>query len=810
MADGSNFITLSVTGATSTTLSYTCSWNITSSDVTPYAITWYINNTEFKSRELPSSSTYDTCTFTGLSPSTTYSVYCTLTVIITNTGMIDYDSATSRMKTDSSSGGGPGDITVIDYTLLNIETSQNVTMSLGSYSVGRIKMTFSYSGTARFQSYLATSGTWACLSTSANYDSYNGIPNSRLTTSYDATGDFDQIEYDVTAGTTYYLYVCPFTNGDSLDCQIIIWPPEKIATSWTVAHTKTISSITEENCTHISLESGEVYRFKVSFSTAGPITFFSQGNYDTIAYLSDSTSFDVDSGEPYSILEWADGGGNGDNFSFTYDVTANTYYYLFVRLYHLTDRSDTFDVYMQPSRTWAVRSQAFDDSGKTSLNIKAGYVYRYAIGFSNDGTATFYTTGSEVDTYGYLSTSTDFDAENGCPVHILAENDDVSTNDRNFRIVQTVEKNVTYYLFVRAYSNGTSGSVVVCVDFQAEETPDPAGSAVLTSVSTTVRSVTLKVTGLDTNYSKSDRVIRWYYGLTEYNATKYGESNLSAGVSESDEYIITGLDANTPYYFYAIIIFGDSSKQLETITVTTDAWHSWNYGDLGTLTTEKSQAMNLGMGEVGYVTVAFQYSGTATFYTSGYTDTIGVISESYSFNRTIGWPNTYIGSPVDDGIGDSYSNFKFTQDVTAGITYYVWVRYYFGNLSCNTTLYIDPPKKQLNKPTAFSWDTPKIQGQTFHITAVEWNKLQTKVNEAREYQADKTGSSIPTYGFTAVSSGQSFTAEAYNAVLMGIAGALSILGSSGIYDANEVHTGDLVTAAKINRLVTLVNELIDT
>lgn len=810
MADGSNFITLSVTGATSTTLSYKCSWDINSSDVTPYIITWYINNTEFKSRELPSSSTYDTCTFTGLSPSTTYSVYCTLTVIITNAGMIDYDSATSRMKTDSSSGGGPGDITVIDYTYLNIETNQNATMSLGAYTVGRIKMTFSYSGTARFQSYLATSGTWACLSTSANYDSTNGLPNSRLTTSYDGTGDFDQIEYDVTAGTTYYLYVCPYYDGDSLDCQIIIWPPEKIASSWSVAYTKTISSIGEESCTHISLESGEVYRFKVSFSTAGSVTFFSQGNYDTIAYLSDSTSFNADSGEPNSILEWADGGGSKDNFSFTYDVNANTYYYLFVRLYQLTDRSDTFDIYIQPSTAWVVRSQVFDTSGQVSLNIEAGYVYRYAIGFGSNGTATFYTTGSEVDTYGYLSTSTSFDAENGCPVSILAENDDASTSNRNFLITQSVEKDVTYYLFVRAYSNGSSGSVVVCVDFQAESTSEPVGSAVITSVSTTVRSVTLKITGLDANYSKSDRVIRWYYGVPGYNVTKYGESNLSAGVSESDEYTITGLQANTEYCFEATIIFGDNSKELATITATTDPWYTYNYGDLGTLTTEKSQAMNFGMGEVGYVTVKFQYSGTATFYTSGFTDTIGVISESYSFNKTTGWPNTYLGTPADGGADDSYSNFKFTRDVTAGITYYVWVRYYYGNSSCNTTLYIVPPDKQLSKPTAFSWDTAKAQGQAFNITAAEWNKLQTKVNEAREYQADKTGNSIAAYGFTAVSSGQSFTAAAYNAVLMGIAGALSVLGTTGVYDANAVQVGDLVTAAKINKLVTLVNELIDT
>lgn len=717
-------------------------------------------------------------------------------------------------------GGGEDEYKLYSYTVDDIETVSAINVNVGTWETIRYKFIPAENETITFWTEDADSngnrGVRFVVSTSTAINK-NGIPDDWLVHEGQYKGNLS-IDCDVTAGVTYYLYVQCCLPDDTLNCAIYIGvnggsgaePPTK----WTVTSVA-ISNISSAKSYELGFTQGKVIRYNLTFSSSGNVTFYTTGNIDVIAYFAEASQYSLDfntaDGSPGEWDYYNDDISSSDrNFSITAPVVRGTTYYLYVRGINL-ETSGTCMLYIEPegSTSWKVVSDVWgstDSSRVMVLSIAQRTVYQYSMTFTSSGTATFYTEGN-VDTYGYLTTTTEFNAETGAPTSIRAS-DDSSGDGDNFKIEYNVSAGTKYYLWVRGYFESTSGSVTVVVT--PPEKVDPAGSAVLTSVSTTVRSVTLKVTGLDTNYSKSDRVIRWYYGLTEYNATKYGESNLSAGVSESNEYTITGLDANTPYYFYAIIIFGDSSKQLETITVTTDPWHTWNYGDLGILTTEKSQAMNLGMGEVGYVTVTFQYSGTATFYTSGYTDTIGVISESYSFNRTTGWPNTYIGSPVDGGIDDSYSNFKFTRDVTAGITYYVWVRYYFGNLSCNTTLYIDPPKKQLNKPTAFSWDTPKIQGQAFNITAVEWNKLQTKVNEAREYQADKSGSSIPTYGFTAVSSGQSFTAEAYNAVLMGIAGALSILGSSGIYDANEVHTGDLVTAAKINRLVTLVNELIDT
>lgn len=1018
MADGSKFITLTCTGATWHSLSYTCSWDLNSSDAVPSSITWYIDGSAYKTRSLSSSATYDTCTFSDLSESTKYTIYCCLTVSITGTGLIDYDSATSTMKTDSSSGGGSsGNIKLSTESLGAISSNQNLTVSVSSYTVKRYSMIFTSSGTAYFNSYSA-SGIWACLSDTSDYNVDNCLPayNDRLEYDYSASGNVS-FSADVTDGIIYYLYITECEDGAGVDCQFVITPPTEAATEWSVANWKTSQNISELKTFSTSLSSGEVYRIKLTFAQSGNVDFYSyHGSYDTIAYLSDSTSFDSNTGEPTTILETDDQGGDDDHFRFSYSVEANTTYYLFVRLYYITASSDTFYIAVNPTWAWSVvyRDTVSNLSGtyEDSLTIESQKVYRYAIGFATSGTATFYSTGS-IDTNGYLSTSSTFDSDNGTPSSPDTSDDD-SGDSLNFKITYEVEANVVYYLFVRGHSDSTTGDIGVVIEAPASS----YGSAEVTFVSSTTNSITVKIVGLDTRYTNSDRKVYWYCSTSSTNTSMWGSSSLSGGISESDIYTFSGLSTSTTYYIYAKIITSDTTKTLttksfETIisltgisvslldktgtTITTkvtgldssysraDRTVKWyldgtlkttvslgagitetptyqftglspytaytvkatiSYTENGTTKTKDvsstlrtanwaSQSMSsismsssaktvtwtIKKNYLHYATVTFSTAGTFTISASNSYGSYGYLSTGTNFNNNGGTPSSYVNSGygssgfsfshsvsagdtyylfvrngqdasggsvtisfsapltwsvvsagsyanikvlnqmdtlsisagkvyrytltfansgqvkfyssgsmdvraylgtvstissstgiptsyliTHDDISDTDKNFSFTYTVSAGTTYYLFVKHANSiTATGSTTVYVDPT----NKPTKFSWTTAKVQGEEFNLTATEWNALLDKINEMRTYQAAKTGKSISTWSFYTVTSGTTFYAKYYNDVLDSMDSVRIKLGLGSIANDYEVSSGDPITAVCLNHLVTMVNELID-
>lgn len=87
--------------------------------------------------------------------------------------------------------------------------------------------------------------------------------------------------------------------------------------------------------------------------------------------------------------------------------------------------------------------------------------------------------------------------------------------------------------------------------------------------------------------------------------------------------------------------------------------------------------------------------------------------------------------------------------------------------------------------TNFAWDIPKTSGSST-ITAAEWNKLI-------QYIVGKRGS----FTFTYAAVGNSLSAEMYNQLINGMGASSSYL----------VSAGDAITAAKLNLLVTLANNL---
>ena len=102
------------------------------------------------------------------------------------------------------------------------------------------------------------------------------------------------------------------------------------------------------------------------------------------------------------------------------------------------------------------------------------------------------------------------------------------------------------------------------------------------------------------------------------------------------------------------------------------------------------------------------------------------------------------------------------------------------------------------RPSNFAWDTPKVQGEAFGVTASEWNRLIDKVKEFHEYVHGAYNSTG--YPMEYVEQGDIFYAERFNEVRY----AIGSLYSTGIQDKVS---GDPITAADLNKIVDSLNSI---
>ena len=424
--------------------------------------------------------------------------------------------------------------------------------------------------------------------------------------------------------------------------------------------------------------SGYVARIKVSFTTSGTATFYATGSYDTYGYLSTVSTLNSSTGGPTTALKSDDDSGTGSNFKFTYSVKSGTTYYLWVRMYDITDTGTT-TVYIEPPPSW--KFGALPEYLETSSAIShplsfgtAGYVTRMKVSFVDSGTATFYTTGN-LDTYGYLSTVSTLDAATGAPTTILVSNDD-GDNGTNCKFTYEVTAGTTYYFWIRPYGINATGTTTACVT-----PPTPT----------------------------------WKYGaLPEY-------LNTSSAVS-----------------------------------------HALSFGTPGYVTRMK---------------ISFVNSGTATFYTTGNSDTYGYLSTVSTLDPSTGGPTTILTS--DDDSGDSM-NCSFTYNVTAGTTYYFWIRLIDITSTGTTTACVKPP------PSVKPWDwnasngsasasstkaaytAVTTKGETTAFSYLVWNDLVDKVLEALAAEDESWNTNGSKYLSAAstkmTSSDKKLTAARFNAL----------------------------------------------
>lgn len=178
--------------------------------------------------------------------------------------------------------------------------------------------------------------------------SYSGYTGSTTFTATPASGcSFTSWSYRLgsTSGSLQKSYNNPFVYSGSQDIYIHADGEEnggggENSDIWSLSSKGFIYNIDSEVSNNLSLSAGYVYRYALSFANSGSVTFKTTGSTDTYGYLSTSNGFDSEEGGPTSALIYNDD-NNGSNFGFTYNLTAGTTYYLWVRCYGFNSSGST-------------------------------------------------------------------------------------------------------------------------------------------------------------------------------------------------------------------------------------------------------------------------------------------------------------------------------------------------------------------------------------------------------------------------------------------------------------------------------------
>ncbi|MBO5970222.1 MAG: hypothetical protein J6S14_17215 [Clostridia bacterium] len=293
----------------------------------------------------------------------------------------------------------------------------------------------------------------------------------------------------------------------------------------------------------------------------------------------------------------------------------------------------------------------------------------------------------------------------------------------------------------------------------------------------------------------------------------------NSGTPDSDYVVADDMNNNGDFSFYYNVTAGSTyylfvmhydSSDYGSMTVyiepegsgSSEKWTVYGYSQYTNLSANATRPISLGAMYTAMFTISFVNSGTAKFYTTGSVDTVGYLCTSTGFDSSTGEPTSSPLRTSDDG--GSGNNFLISYPVTAGTTYYLFIKCYSSSEALATTVCIDVPT--VGAPAVFNWSSAKVAGGTFNITADEWTRLLNKIQEVRVYKGlpeMELGSAV--WNFTYPSKGDDFLALHYNQALMGIAGIYDSDGYTDYYDDNAVSSGSNITAAQINLLRTLIN-----
>jgi hypothetical protein len=589
----------------------------------------------------------------------------------------------------------------------------------------------------------------------------------------------------LTTGVRYALFFATYLDNIGQTVYFTTTP------TWSVASAHVSSAISTYVSETFDFGTYTLRRIQVTFAKDATATFYTTGSCDTIGYLSTSAGFDNEKGEPSDWLAMADTGGDGKNFSFTYNVKSGTTYYYWIRLKNATDTGEVTIYAKIPYWKLAYTSFSSTLQGGTtnysSYDFEDEYVlHRVEMEFQYSGTATFYSLG-DCDTIGYLSTSTDYDSATGQPTNPLTSDDD-SGDNKNYRFTCDVEAGTTYYLWSRLYNGTDTGSIDIRIIAPAAPITwgyvytsfiEPLSNEITLSYSFLGNyrlrryEMTFAYSGTATFYSTSDYDTIGYlststdYSKTTGMPTNYLKTDDNSGSGNNFKFTYS-VTAGTTYYFWGRMKSGATAGDVTfTIVPPTQAVPYFS-----SFTAVASSNGDLTV-TVGYkvanwtsesiVTIEYSSSGTDTWYGEGNRYTT---SSKTGITVTLSKAGTY--------------DFRARLWIPTGYVYY------------SNTVTVTISSK---RPYDWAWYSTVAKGSAIQLTALEWTDFCTRINAFREYKG------LSSYSFTTVTGGSTKIGatvcnEAYTAI-SGITGHGTL--------PSAVSAGDPITASYFNGLKDALN-----
>lgn len=596
----------------------------------------------------------------------------------------------------------------------------------------------------------------------------------------DGLGDWMSEEINCTLGTSAY-------EPDFSDIEIEI--VEVTDTSCVVALTNLDENYSGEMSIQwrVLYDTGNIYYIKTTTQSGGVVT----SDEIELPNLSPDTSYVIYAQLTYYV--------NGESNTESTSIICTTE----------TGETGEWEIVYQKSLS------KLEDMYEYTRSYNEGDVVRFEFDCKYSGLAEFYTTGN-VDTIGYLGTSTSFNESTGKPKNPLESNDN-GGDDGNFWFTYDVEAGERYYVWVRCKDISDSGKITFCIippesgsgggDIGGDEDDWLIYDNTELVYDISGDSIRVSIDNFNMNYQYVVAV-EW---VVTCDNTNEEILNVHKYSDEDDDYYYLSFDfvQDYQYHVYAHVIGRPDTINPETwdgyisIIIASPNWAVYHIKDYSNISETKSLDLSLGEGQVNQISITFQSNGKATFYSEGSLDVKGYFGTDSRFDTSQGFPYDYNKSDNDSG---GNGNFWFECDVEAGEVYYLWVRCYKKTYSGVTTIYIEPPISVIPRPDYFEWTYPKIKGEEFNLKALEWCNLLDNINEVRVYKGyneipEGTTSSTDYYKyFTYPDSGDIFRYQHYNQALNAITG---MLGTG--YNDNAVKKGDPVTAAKINLLVSWLN-----
>lgn len=552
----------------------------------------------------------------------------------------------------------------------------------------------------------------------------------------------------------------------------------------------------------------QAYFFKFKFQNSGKAKFYTTGSVDTYGYLCYESDFTPADGEPGDWIAENDDGAYGTNFSITYNVKANTTYYVLIRGVDLNEEGFV-EFYIEPPGVtgddrWSLVSNeiytSLESSYQDFFSVGAYEMHRYKVTFQRTGTAYFYTAG-DLDTYGYVTTSPGFDFANGEPLDSNAtESDDNDvTGNKNFYISKVVTAGQTYYVWVRCPYSNRSGSTSLSIiapnqwiisigaTFGTLDSVSKSKSIWLDKKYIQRHVVKFANSGTATFYTTGSLDTICYLtdskeGFDAITGTIPSDSRLAYdndNGSDVNFYLTYDVVPDKTYYVWVRGFEengGDTT--LHIIPPGAAAW-TVSAGDLGTVDDKAAKIPNLAAKQLCRYTVKFNRSGAAKFLAYGSVELHGYLTTSTSYDTASGVPDSPVASDADGG------DVSITCAVTKDAQYYLWIRGATGTE-------VSPISVEVVAPSGFSWTYEKVQGQPFNLTAQEWNTCTAWINTVRGRQTTP----LVAYPFTTAVKDQPFTAAMYEEARLAIQ---AIAGYGGYIP--EVKRDDPITAYALNILV---------